>query len=149
MKQYRIDSLDEQILQSIPGIGPIIASAFSSTIDKGQAFKHSKDFAVWLGLTPKQVASGNKSIMLGISKRGNNYLRKQLIHGARSIVKHAVVNQDKDALRGWIYQLRTRKSFNCTVVATARKLAQLIWLLLQKQEQYRGHCINTHFKSLR
>lgn len=122
------------ILMSIPGIGPIIASAFLASIDKGQAFNCAKDFAVWLGLTPKQVASGHKSVMTGISKRGDAYLRKQLIHGARAIIYRAKHRQD--TLSVWITQLRTRKSACCTAVATAHKLARLMWVLLQKQTPY-------------
>ena len=78
-----------KIVLSIPGIGYLNASAFIASIGNGQAFASAKDFAVWLGLTPKQFASGNKSIMTGISKRGDGYLRKMLIHGARAVVNTA------------------------------------------------------------
>ena len=81
-----------QILLSIPGIGYLNASAFIASIGSGQAFSSARDFAVWLGITPKQFASGNKSVMGGISKRGDQYLRKQLIHGARAIIVHARKN---------------------------------------------------------
>ncbi|MCP4326206.1 MAG: IS110 family transposase, partial [Alteromonadales bacterium] len=110
------------------------ASAFVASIGSGQAFASAKDFAVWLGITPKQSASGNKSVMGGISKRGDQYLRKQLIHGTRSIINHAGENQD--ALSLWIIQLRARKTFNCTAVATAHKLARIMWTLLQNQCHY-------------
>ena len=72
--------------------------------------------------------------MSGISKRGDRYLRKQLIHGARSVVNHA--RKKQDALCVWVCRLRERKSFNCTAVATAHKLARIIWTLLQKQCNY-------------
>jgi transposase len=123
-----------QILLSIPGIGYLNASAFVASIGSGQAFSSAKDFAVWLGITPKQFASGNKSVMGGISKRGDQYLRKQLIHGARAIISHA--GKKQDALSLWIMQLRARKTFNCTAVATAHKLARIMWTLLQKQCHY-------------
>jgi transposase len=123
-----------QILLSIPGIGYLNASAFVASIGSGQAFASAKDFAVWLGITPKQFASGNKSVMAGISKRGDQYLRKQLIHGARAIISHA--GKKNDALSLWITQLRARKTFNCTAVATAHKLARIMWTLLQKQCHY-------------
>jgi len=128
-----------KILQSIPGIGLINASAFSAAIDKGQAFKHAKDFGAWLGLTPRQYASGDTSRMGRITKRGNPYLRKQLIHGARAIVSRAATKND--ALSAWINQLRERKSFNITVVATAHKLARLMWVLLKKQETYQPQSV--------
>lgn len=123
-----------QILLSIPGIGYLNASAFVASIGSGQAFASAKEFAVWLGITPKQFASGNKSVMGGISKRGDQYLRKQLIHGARAIISHA--GKKNDALSLWITQLRARKTFNCTAVATAHKLARIMWTLLQKQCHY-------------
>ena len=120
-----------KILLSIPGIGYLNASAFVASIGSGQAFLSAKDFAVWLGITPKQYASGHKSVMTGITKRGDCYLRKQLIHGARALISHA--GKKQDALSVWICQLRARKSFNCTAVATAHKLARIMWTLLQKQ----------------
>lgn len=122
------------ILLSIPGIGYLNASAFIASIGNGQAFTSGRDFAVWLGITPKQFASGHKSVMTGISKRGDRYLRKMLIHGARAIVNRAAKKQD--ALSQWICQLRERKSFNCTAVATAHKLARIMWTLLQKNCYY-------------
>ena len=88
----------------------------------------------WLGLTPKQFASGNKSVHGGITKRGDGYLRKQLIHGARTVVSHA--SKKNDDLNQWITQLRSRKSICTTVVATAHRLARLMWILLQKQVLY-------------
>lgn len=129
-----------KILLSIPGIGYLNASAFIASIGNGQAFASAKDFAVWLGLTPKQFASGNKSIMTGISKRGDRYLRKMLIHGARAVVNTA--GKKQDALNQWVRQLRERKSFNCTAVATAHKLARIMWTLLQKNSYYTPQTIN-------
>ena len=123
-----------KILLSIPGIGYLNASAFIASIGNGQAFASAKDFAVWLGITPKQFASGNKSVMTGISKRGDRYLRKMLIHGARAVINNA--GKKQDALSLWVCQLRERKSFNCTAVATAHKLARIMWTLLQKKCYY-------------
>jgi transposase len=123
-----------KILLSIPGVGFINASAILASIDKGQAFNNPREFAVWLGLTPQQYASGNKSRMGGITKRGDRYLRKQLIHGARTVVCHA--KKKTDQLNAWVNKLRERKSFNQTVVAMAHRLARLIWILLQRQELY-------------
>jgi transposase len=124
-----------KILLSIPGIGFINASAFLAAIDKGQAFSSPKEFAVWLGLTPKQHASGNISKMGGITKRGDRYLRKQLVHGARSVVSRAA--QRTDPLSLWATKLRVTKPFNKVAVAVAHRLARLIWVLLTRQEHYR------------
>ena len=103
-----VDSSESgQILLSIPGIGIINASAFLAAIDKGQAFNTPKEFAVWLGLTPKQHASGNMSKMGGITKRGDRYLRKQLVHGARALVSRAA--KSNDPLSVWAMKLRVSK----------------------------------------
>jgi transposase len=125
-----------KILRSIPGIGVINASALLAAIDKGQAFNNPKEFAVWLGLTPKQHASGNISKMGGITKRGDRYLRKQLIHGARAFVSRAAKSTDPLAL--WAMKLRATKPFNKVAVAMAHRLARLIWILLTRQECYRA-----------
>ena len=124
-----------KILLRIPGIGVINASALLAAIDKGQAFNNPKEFAVWLGLTPKQHASGNISKMGGITKRGDRYLRKQLIHGARAFVSRAAKSTDPLAL--WALKLRATKPFNKVAVAMAHRLARLIWILLSRQEHYR------------
>ena len=123
-----------KILHSIPGVGVINASAYAASIGSAQAFKNAKELGVWLGLTPKQYASGDKSKMSGITKRGNCYLRKQLIHGARAIIARSL--HKTDALSQWINQLREKKHFNCVVVATAHRLARLMWTLLTKQTLY-------------
>jgi transposase len=93
---------------------------------------------VWLGLTPKQHASGDMNKMGGITKRGDRYLRKQLIHGARSAVSQAAKSTDPLAL--WAMKLRVTKPFNkvAVAVAVALRLARLIWILLTRQEHYRA-----------
>ena len=125
-----------KILRSVPGIGVINASAFLAAIDKGQAFNNPKEFAVWLGLTPKQHASCNMSKMCGITKRDDRCLRKQLIHGARAFVSRAAKSTDPLAL--WATKLRVIKPFNKVAVAVAHRLARLIWILLTRQEHYRA-----------
>ena len=133
-KNYNDQSLSAKIIQSIPGIGVINASAFSAAIDKGQAFKNKTCLPVWLGLTPKQYSSGETNILSGITKRGDRYLRKQLIHGARSIVNRA--HKKNDDLSRWITALIARRGRNKAVVATAHRLARLMWVLLQKNAFY-------------
>jgi transposase len=99
-----------RILLSIPGISVINTSAFLAAIDKCQAFNNSKELAVWLGLTPKQHASGDMNKMGDITKRGDRYLRKQLVHGVRSVVSRAAKNTDPLLL--WAMKLRVAKPFN-------------------------------------
>jgi transposase len=134
LAEFVDESESGKILLSIPGIGIINASAFLASIDKGQAFNSPKEFAVWLGLTPKQHASGNISKMGGITKRGDRYLRKQLIHGARALVSRAPKSSDPLSL--WAMKLRVTKPFNKVAVAVAHRLARLIWILLTRQERY-------------
>jgi transposase len=136
LDEFVDESESGKILLSIPGIGVINASALLAAIDKGQAFNNPKEFAVWLGLTPKQHASGNVSKMGGITKRGDRYLRKQLVHGARSVVSRAAKKTDPLSL--WATKLRVTKPFNKVAVAVAHRLARLIWILLTRQEHYRA-----------
>ena len=136
LKSFIRESAAAQILLSLPGVGPIVASAFAASVDKGQAFKSAKDFAVWVGLTPTHSASGHRSTMGGISKRGNHYLRKQLIHGARALLRKAA--HKPDALHQWIEQLRCRKHANCVIVAIAHRLARLMWVLLIRNCLYQA-----------
>jgi transposase len=136
LREFADSSESGRILLSIPGIGIINTSAFLAAIDKGQAFNNPKEFAVWLGLTPKQHASGNVSKMGGITKRGDRYLLKQLVHGARALVSRAA--KSSDPLSVWAMKLRVSKPFNQVAVAVAHRLARLLWILLTRQEHYQA-----------
>lgn len=136
LRQYVQQSPAAQLLLSIPGIGVLNASAVAASIDKGQAFKNAKEFAVWLGLTPTQYASGLKSRNGTISKRGDRYLRTLLIHGARSLLKR--FSKVEDDLSRWFTTLRTRMHLNGAIVALAHRLARLMWTLLSRGEMYRA-----------
>ena len=125
-----------QILMSIPGIGYVNATALYSAIGNGQQFKSAREFSVWLGITPRQQASGTKQVMLGITKRGNRYLRKQLIHGARAAMSHC--RKRHDHLSQWLNALVARRGHNKANVALANKMARLGWILLQKGQMYRA-----------
>lgn len=123
-----------QCLMSIPGIGYINATALFSAIGNGSQFSSPREFAVWLGVTPKHFASGNKQVPGGISKRGNRYLRKQLIHGARAVMTRC--KKRDDTLSRWLSALVARRGPNKACVALANKMARLCWVLLQKNEMY-------------
>lgn len=125
-----------QLLMSIPGIGVINASAIYSAIGNGAQFKSSREFAVWLGLTPRQSSSGNTFKSGGITKRGDRYLRKQLVHGARSLLTSC--RKKDDRLSRWANALVARRGHNKACVAMAARLARLCWTLLQKNEPYRA-----------
>ncbi|HYM53342.1 MAG TPA: IS110 family transposase [Candidatus Dormibacteraeota bacterium] len=121
-------------LTGIPGIGPVIATAMVATVD-AKLFDNGRGFAAWLGLAPRQHASGGKERLLGISKRGDGYLRRQLMHGARSLVRVAAGRERQPW--AWINGLLARRHFNVVVAAVANKLARIIWVLLNRDEAYR------------
>lgn len=121
-------------LQSVPGFGPIVASAFRSTVGDGHSYARGRHAASSLGLVPRQCSSGGKHVLLGISKRGDRYLRTLLVHGARAVVLHAA-NRD-DPLSQWINRIRERRGKNKATVAVANKLARIGWAILRYNTQY-------------
>ncbi|MDR5728978.1 MAG: IS110 family transposase [Terriglobia bacterium] len=125
-----------QRLLEIPGVGPLTATALVAAVGNGAAFTKGRDFAAWLGLVPKQHSTGGKAWLLGISKRGNAYLRRLFIHGARSIVLS--LNRSNHAIGNWMNQLESRTHRNVMVVAVANKLARIAWAVLSKGEPYRA-----------
>ena len=125
-----------QRLLEIPGVGSLTATALVAAVGNGAAFTKGRDFAAWLGLVPKQHSTGGKAWLLGISKRGNAYLRRLFIHGARSIVLS--LNRSNHAIGNWMNQLESRTHRNVMVVAVANKLARIAWAVLSKGEPYRA-----------
>lgn len=122
-------------LQAIPGIGPITATALVCAAGDGKQFKRGRDLAAWLGLTPRQHSSGGKDKLLGISKRGDAYLRTLLIHGARSVLK--VAGNKDDPRSRWLQNLCGRRHNNIAAVALANKNARIAWALLSTWADYR------------
>jgi transposase len=123
-------------LRQIPGIGPLVATAIVAAIGNGAAFHKGREFAAWLGLVPKQYSTGGKAKLYGISKRGNNYLRKILIHGARAVVLRS--KRERIAMGAWMTSLETRAPRNVLIVAAANKLARIAWAVLSSGEDYRA-----------
>lgn len=121
-------------LQSIPGIGPISATAIVCAVGDGKQFKRGRDLAAWLGLTPRQQSSGGKDRLLGISKRGDSYLRTLLIQGAKSVLK--VVDKKTDPRSLWLQNLCARKHKNIAAVALANKNARIAWAILSNETSY-------------
>jgi transposase len=144
--QLQIESLNTQLeqiansdpscvrLQQIPGVGPLVSTAVVSAIGNGAAFKKGREFAAWLGLVPRQWSTGGKAKLLGISKRGNPYLRKMFIHGARAAVLR--VKREGSRLGMWMSGLETRAARNVVIVATANKLARISWAVLASGNDY-------------
>ena len=124
-----------QRLMQIEGIGPVTASAIDCGIPSIQAFPSGRDFAAWLGLTPRQNSSGGKDKLGSITKRGDSYLRTLLIHGARTVVQYCTNKVDERSL--WLQSLLLRRHKNVVAVALANKMARIIWAMLIKGEAYR------------
>lgn len=127
-------------IQDIDGIGPITASAIVATISDPSVFKNGREVSAWLGLVPSQHSSGNKTILGGITKRGDRYLRKLLVHGARAVVKNCENKADKRSL--WVADKKYRCGYNKATVAVANKNARTIWALLATGECYRRSSID-------
>jgi transposase len=145
----RIGKLDEQVAEierrlkiwhkedqasrriaDIPGVGLLSATAAIATMGDAKAFKSGREFAAWLGLVPRQSGTGGRIRLMGISKRGDTYLRTLLIHGARSVLTHAKEPEP------WVTELRRRRPLNVAVVALANKMARTIWALLAHERAY-------------
>ncbi len=118
-------------IAEIPGVGLLTATAAVAAMGNAKAFKSGREFAAWIGLVPKQTGSGGKVTLLGISRRGDSYLRTLLIHGAR-----AVVYLSKDP-GDWIRQMSQRRPKNVVVIALANKMARTIWAVLAHDRSYR------------
>jgi len=139
--QDDIDRLDKRLaamvrqnqhmlaVQAIPGIGPLTATALVATVADLSTFKSGRQFAAWLGLTPRQVGTGGKTQQLGISKRGDTYLRTLLVHGARAVVGRSAHNS-------WLERLLQRRHFNVVVAALANKMARTAWAVLAKGKAF-------------
>jgi transposase len=129
IRLWHRDNEASRKLEAIPGIGPITASTMVATVGQAREFKNGRQLAAWLGLVPKQNSSGGKSTLLGISKRGDTYLRTLLIHGARSVVRLA---ENKAPPDSWLLGLIGRRHKNVAAVALANKNARIVWALLAK-----------------
>jgi len=122
-------------LQTIPGFGPVVASLFYSQVGDGSAFRRGRDVSASLGLVPRQHSSGGRDTLLGISKRGDGYLRGLLVHGARAVVSRAEGKEDR--LSRWINRVRAERGVNKATVALANKLARIGWAVLATGTEYR------------
>src|ERR1700724_3094652 len=121
-------------LATIPGIGVLNATALIAAIGNGQTFARGRDLAAWLGLVPRQVTTGGKPRLVGITNRGNCYLRKLLIHGARAVLP--TLCKSETPLGGWLCALLARVHKNAVVVALANKLARIGWAVLRRKETF-------------
>jgi transposase len=130
-------------LMSVPGIGPIIASATVAAIGTGDAFSKGRDFGAWLGLVPKQISTGDRTILGSILKRGNRYLRALFVQAAWVVlVKVGSKKWERYGLKSWIDAAKKRLHHNVLAVALANKLARIAWAVLSKGRAF--ECTKTH-----
>ncbi len=134
-QQAREDEVERR-LQSIPGFGPVVASVFHATVGDGQAYRRARDVSAAIGLVPRQHSSGGKEVLLGISKRGDGYLRSLLVHGARAVVRQAAKKQDR--LSRWVNRLAAERGVHKATVALANKMARIGWAIVRHQTVYQA-----------
>ena len=132
--EWHRNSEQSRKLAAVPGIGPITASALVATVGDAKNFHNGRQMAAWLGLVPKQESSGGKTVLLGISKRGDVYLRTLLIHGARAVLWAG--RRRKAPADRWVQGLVERRNANVAAVAMANKTARIVWALLAKERVY-------------
>src|SRR5450631_3278124 len=128
-------------LEKIPGIGPLAASALVASIADARSFKNGRQVSAWLGLVPRQSSSGGKPTLLGMSKRGDAYLRTLLIHGARSAILAA--NNKVDNTEGWLTNLLKRRHPNIAAVALANKNVRTVWAMLAHGREFKADYVPT------
>lgn len=131
--QVTVDDAGKRLM-SIPGIGPIIASALLADVGDASNFRSARDFAASLGLVPRQYSTGGQTVLLNISKRGDKYLRKLLVQGSRAVMVR--IDKRIDALGVWVRDLLTRKHPNKVACALANKLARIVWAVLARGASY-------------
>ena len=121
-------------LQTIPGFGPMISSAYFNEVGNGASYRRGRDVSASIGIVPRQNSSGGKDTLLGISKRGNSYLRCLLIQGAKAVVSRARTKTDK--LSQWINKIVQTRGHNRACVAYANKMARMAWAISVSGEEY-------------
>ena len=143
LRQYelRIERLFRQDqrcrrLAEVAGVGPLIATALVAAVGNATEFNNGRELAAYLGLVPRHRATGGRTIMLGISKRGDRYLRSLLIHGARAAL--STIQRRRDQRSAWLGRLKLRRGVNVAVVALAHKNARVLWALLRRGQCYRA-----------
>jgi transposase len=140
IKAWHRQSPASQKLAQVPGIGPLTATALVASIGNARDFRNGRQLAAWLGLVPKQHSTGGKPVLLGISKRGDRYLRTLLIHGARAALLAAQRHADKAPL--WLMRLQQRRHHNIVAVALANKNARIVWALLAHDRCYEADYVS-------
>jgi transposase len=125
-------------LQSVPGIGPLLATAIVAAVGNASAFKRARDLSAWIGIVPRQLSTGGNTRLVGISKRGNSYVRRLFIQGARAVWVWRDKHPD-DSLQRWVTQVGQRRHSHVAVCALANKLARISWAVMRSGEDFRAN----------
>lgn len=141
MSELAEKSSDAKRLAKVGGLGLITITALLIALADPKQFKNGRHFSAWIGLVPRHTGTGGKNRISGISKRGNNYLRSLLVHGARaklqSVIRKAAKERKMDSLEQWIYRLYTKKGWNKTTVALANKNGRIAWALIHSEASFK------------
>lgn len=122
-------------LQTIPGVGPLLATALVSAVGNAAAFQHARDLSAWVGLVPRQHSTGGQTKLLGITRRGNSYLRRLLVQGARAVWVWKEKHRN-DPLHRWLFSLAARRHPHIAVCALASKIARIAWAILRGDGEF-------------
>src|ERR1700704_3680898 len=125
---------------SVGTVGPLVATAVVAAVGNATEFKNGRELSAWLGLVPRQHSSGNRTLLLGISKRGDRYIRTIMIHGARAALRR--VDRKRDQRSRWAIRIKQARGYNKAAVALANKNARIIWALLTRGDNYRPAAIS-------
>lgn len=136
LQRHARDDATCRRLCEIPGMGPIVASVFQGWLGDGRQFTRGRDASAALGLVPRQYSTGGHDVLLGISKRGDRYVRSQIVNGAQAVLRHA--EGKEDALSRWVMRLKARAGHNKAVIALANKLVRIAWVIVARDERYRA-----------
>jgi transposase len=136
IKTWHRENEASRRLAQIPGIGPITATALVASVGDAQCFASGRQMAAWIGLVPRQYSSGGKQVLLGISKRGDAYLRSLLVHGARAVI--SAMRGKTDSSAGWLARLLARRHTNIAIVALANRNARIAWAILAHHRVFRS-----------
>ena len=126
-----------QRLLRIPGFGPIVATALVASVADASTFRNGRELAAWVGVVPRQRSTGGRTVLLGISKRGDKYLRSQVIHGARAALR--IAGRREDRRSRWALEVERRRGKNIAIVALANKNLRTAWALLTQEVEYQAN----------
>ncbi|TXS88887.1 IS110 family transposase [Parahaliea maris] len=132
-RQAREDDVCRRLC-GVPGIGPIVAGVLQAWMGDGRQFRRGRDASAALGLVPRQFSTGGREVLLGITKRGNRYVRSQVVNGAQAVLRYAAGKDD--ALSRWVMRLKQARGHNKAVVALANKLVRIAWVVIARGETY-------------